>query len=118
MKFVGIIQVKLSLFHLMMMLQQDNDTSYYLHNIPIKRYPLYLNIIYCLVMQYFVLCAHYLNLFHGNTFVSNIKNNFVNIGKFDPFYLFIRSEEHTSELQSPMYLVCRLLLEKKNKKYN
>src|ERR1017187_3707390 len=25
-----------------------------------------------------------------------------------------RSEEHTSELQSPMYLVCRLLLEKKN----
>src|SRR5437879_6824472 len=27
-----------------------------------------------------------------------------------------RSEEHTSELQSPMYLVCRLLLEKK--KYN
>src|SRR5437879_9602786 len=26
----------------------------------------------------------------------------------------IRSEEHTSELQSPMYLVCRLLLEKKN----
>src|SRR5437762_7938315 len=27
----------------------------------------------------------------------------------------IRSEEHTSELQSPMYLVCRLLLEKKKK---
>src|ERR1017187_8582136 len=27
-----------------------------------------------------------------------------------------RSEEHTSELQSPMYLVCRLLLEKKTKK--
>src|SRR5437879_7118392 len=26
----------------------------------------------------------------------------------------MRSEEHTSELQSPMYLVCRLLLEKKN----
>src|SRR5437879_10530757 len=26
---------------------------------------------------------------------------------------FLRSEEHTSELQSPMYLVCRLLLEKK-----
>src|ERR1017187_7527108 len=25
-----------------------------------------------------------------------------------------RSEEHTSELQSPMYLVCRLLLEKKH----
>src|ERR1017187_10633354 len=28
----------------------------------------------------------------------------------------VRSEEHTSELQSPMYLVCRLLLEKKPKR--
>src|SRR5437879_7639962 len=28
-----------------------------------------------------------------------------------------RSEEHTSELQSPMYLVCRLLLEKKKKNH-
>src|SRR5437762_8002184 len=28
-------------------------------------------------------------------------------------WLLSRSEEHTSELQSPMYLVCRLLLEKK-----
>src|SRR5258708_27483863 len=29
-----------------------------------------------------------------------------------------RSEEHTSELQSPDHLVCRLLLEKKKKKRN
>src|SRR5947208_13303453 len=29
-----------------------------------------------------------------------------------------RSEEHTSELQSPDHLVCRLLLEKKKKKKN
>src|SRR5438445_5283385 len=29
-----------------------------------------------------------------------------------------RSEEHTSELQSRQYLVCRLLLEKKKKKKN
>src|SRR5258707_11913396 len=29
-----------------------------------------------------------------------------------------RSEEHTSELQSRQYLVCRLLLEKKKKKRN
>src|SRR2546425_2088299 len=29
-----------------------------------------------------------------------------------------RSEEHTSELQSLAYLVCRLLLEKKKKKYH
>src|SRR5258707_11699501 len=30
---------------------------------------------------------------------------------------FFRSEEHTSELQSRQYLVCRLLLEKKKKTY-
>src|SRR5258707_10478802 len=28
-------------------------------------------------------------------------------------HVFLRSEEHTSELQSRQYLVCRLLLEKK-----
>src|SRR3712207_8379191 len=33
------------------------------------------------------------------------------LGKSEP-----RSEEHTSELQSRQYLVCRLLLEKKKKK--
>src|SRR5687767_15479292 len=32
--------------------------------------------------------------------------------------LRLRSEEHTSELQSLAYLVCRLLLEKKKKKLN
>src|SRR5258708_25554119 len=30
----------------------------------------------------------------------------------------LRSEEHTSELQSPDHLVCRLLLEKKKTKHN
>src|SRR5437879_8863945 len=39
------------------------------------------------------------------------ENPCLNLGK-------TRSEEHTSELQSPMYLVCRLLLEKKKKYYN
>src|SRR2546425_12302242 len=34
----------------------------------------------------------------------------------DVAYQYIRSEEHTSELQSLAYLVCRLLLEKKKKK--
>src|SRR5690348_18063751 len=33
-----------------------------------------------------------------------------------PMQDFYRSEEHTSELQSPVHLVCRLLLEKKKKK--
>src|SRR5574344_2414741 len=36
------------------------------------------------------------------------------VGEFNPQGL--RSEEHTSELQSPDHLVCRLLLEKKKKK--
>src|SRR3712207_8804568 len=31
-----------------------------------------------------------------------------------PLAIELRSEEHTSELQSRQYLVCRLLLEKKN----
>src|SRR5256885_12203109 len=33
-----------------------------------------------------------------------------------PILAFFRSEEHTSELQSPCNLVCRLLLEKKKQK--
>src|SRR5687768_17796753 len=32
------------------------------------------------------------------------------------YIAFYRSEEHTSELQSRLHLVCRLLLEKKKKK--
>src|SRR2546425_9624785 len=38
--------------------------------------------------------------------------------RFNPYgepLCFLRSEEHTSELQSLAYLVCRLLLEKKKK---
>src|SRR5438876_2761119 len=34
-----------------------------------------------------------------------------------PGWANLRSEEHTSELQSPVHLVCRLLLEKKKKKH-
>src|SRR5205807_9832141 len=40
------------------------------------------------------------------------------ISRIDLIYEYLgppRSEEHTSELQSPCNLVCRLLLEKKNK---
>src|SRR2546422_3039436 len=32
--------------------------------------------------------------------------------------VLVRSEEHTSELQSRLHLVCRLLLEKKKKQHN
>src|SRR3712207_6975595 len=37
------------------------------------------------------------------------------IAQLDPVAAGVRSEEHTSELQSRQYLVCRLLLEKKKK---
>src|SRR5258708_16262060 len=40
-----------------------------------------------------------------------VKNQVLGLGR----QLFERSEEHTSELQSPDHLVCRLLLEKKKK---
>src|SRR5437867_4739604 len=38
------------------------------------------------------------------------------IGVIEPAQPLARSEEHTSELQSPYDLVCRLLLEKKHQK--
>src|SRR5437879_1769225 len=48
---------------------------------------------------------------------ANLKLTDDQATKFWPVYdQYTRSEEHTSELQSPMYLVCRLLLEKKKKK--
>src|SRR2546425_13184320 len=49
------------------------------------------------------------NLIDGNTFVANASVDNL-LAYFAP-----RSEEHTSELQSLAYLVCRLLLEKKKK---
>mgnify|MGYP006982499537 CR=1 FL=1 len=56
-----------------------------------------------------------------DTEVTNLKHKLgKDIGtseRFSPSELSkIRSEEHTSELQSQAYLVCRLLLEKKKKK--
>src|SRR5258708_10532387 len=42
----------------------------------------------------------------------------VGVGPFRSGEREIRSEEHTSELQSPDHLVCRLLLEKKKTKLN
>src|SRR3712207_6978169 len=44
-------------------------------------------------------------------YVKGIRSNIADPG--DPFGWVYRSEEHTSELQSRQYLVCRLLLEKK-----
>src|SRR3712207_7732749 len=44
--------------------------------------------------------------------ISILERNSEPMG-FNPSLAFRRSEEHTSELQSRQYLVCRLLLEKK-----
>src|SRR2546422_3387408 len=44
------------------------------------------------------------------TILKSIELDILETGKLD------RSEEHTSELQSRLHLVCRLLLEKKKKK--
>src|SRR5260370_28196270 len=41
---------------------------------------------------------------------------FFSVLKVSGYALQVRSEEHTSELQSHLNLVCRLLLEKKKKK--
>src|SRR5437879_9628308 len=43
------------------------------------------------------------------SFTVSLQPNQVTLNQFSTF-LQDRSEEHTSELQSPMYLVCRLLL--------
>src|SRR5690554_7048444 len=86
----------------------------------------------------------YTTLFRSNIVSHNLRSPLVNmnmlvdlieesdddldkqklISKFKPiinnvnetFNELVRSEEHTSELQSRPHLVCRLLLEKKNKK--
>src|SRR5207247_9739183 len=42
----------------------------------------------------------------------------VHLDELEAAGVFARSEEHTSELQSRVDLVCRLLLEKKNKRNN
>src|SRR5699024_10864310 len=46
----------------------------------------------------------------------NFLNDIKSVNTNNPYPLLLRSEEHTSELQSRFDLVCRLLLEKKNKK--
>src|SRR3712207_7884578 len=53
-------------------------------------------------------------LFENIVGYSDVKRLFhLSISSEKPVHLLLRSEEHTSELQSRQYLVCRLLLEKK-----
>src|SRR5437764_9022435 len=55
---------------------------------------------------------------YGNEKVDKSCNSCCRGRGFRRLVCISRSEEHTSELQSPMYLVCRLLLEKKKKNTN
>src|SRR2546421_913146 len=53
----------------------------------------------------------------GQSFaLNNIGNAHARMGEFQQALDYLRSEEHTSELQSRSDLVCRLLLEKKKQK--
>src|SRR6516164_11013862 len=56
----------------------------------------------------------YTTLFRSRRQIEH-RNRAVSLGHRERFG---RSEEHTSELQSQFHLVCRLLLEKKNKNHN
>src|SRR5437879_13735174 len=51
--------------------------------------------------------------FSSIVFGKQINETKLQLEGTNAYETFARSEEHTSELQSPMYLVCRLLLEKK-----
>ena len=54
----------------------------------------------------------------GESLAAYAKRLSAGIDESEPYSIVgCRSEEHTSELQSRRNLVCRLLLEKKNKKY-
>src|SRR5437762_9986104 len=59
----------------------------------------------------------YTTLFRSRQYANYVQHHAKQLKKKNKpcqlIYFFSRSEEHTSELQSPMYLVCRLLLEKK-----
>src|SRR3712207_8650521 len=58
------------------------------------------------------ICAAHLHSRHGRTGRRAGAGHPVECRSRDPPPLHMRSEEHTSELQSRQYLVCRLLLEK------
>src|SRR5437763_8932198 len=57
----------------------------------------------------------YTTLFRSSVCTELLLDEGHEVAIFDNLTEGHRSEEHTSELQSPMYLVCRLLLEKKKR---
>ena len=65
------------------------------------------------VLIFLVVLGHFLLPIHGESVLVVVKRLIYVFHM--PLFVFVsgyRSEEHTSELQSPMYLVCRLLLGK------
>src|SRR2546427_10776853 len=60
----------------------------------------------------------YTTLFRSVDLVHDARRELPHGGELLRFGEALRSEEHTSELQSQSNLVCRLLLEKKKKKVN
>src|SRR5438876_7038803 len=78
----------------------------------------------CLVLLFFFI--YYVHHLHLHSFPTRRSSDLLTVGKMGLIFCDLiesgvvnaivstRSEEHTSELQSPVHLVCRLLLEKKN----
>src|SRR5699024_11238466 len=65
----------------------------------------------------FVIIHFSMSSLEGNSnIISSIMLSIMERRPRAPVFLSIRSEEHTSELQSRFDLVCRLLLEKKKQK--
>src|SRR5258708_11751208 len=56
--------------------------------------------------------------YYDASFIRITRQGQPNLFIFKKDIVYLRSEEHTSELQSPDHLVCRLLLEKKKKRHN
>src|SRR5690348_17692494 len=73
---------------------------------------------YTTLFRSFIGCdplAHPLLQLGGHVVVGagGVFQHHAGLGLRQPVLVLVRSEEHTSELQSPVHLVCRLLLEKK-----
>src|SRR5699024_8293723 len=81
---------------------------------------LFITMIFVILFLFKFILPTFLTLFEENKIaIPKITKLLLSISNFVNKYfvfiiIFIRSEEHTSELQSRFDLVCRLLLEKKN----
>src|SRR5690606_42102368 len=76
----------------------------------------------CNIRRIYILVTQVFEAFNGKQFdmvFGDAGHSLKNLSSFQCkglFTMYSRSEEHTSELQSRENLVCRLLLEKKNKR--